>query len=117
MVMLRFHPRLLFLGLLILLLSSGCEKEGFSRVKYEVQCNGDCEVIYKSSSLSNRVVSGSWSVSFQMMDDDLYFLSATKTSTFGSASVKVSIDGEAVAFDETIVPFGTAVVEGVIEQP
>lgn len=115
--MLRFHPRLLFLGLLVLLLNTGCEKEGFSRVKYEVQCSGDCEVIYKNSSLSTRQVSGSWSVSFQMIDDDLFFLSATKTSTFGSASVKVSIDGEAVAFDETIVPFGTAVVEGVVEQP
>jgi hypothetical protein len=111
----RFHPQLLFLALLVLMLSTGCEKEGFSRVKYEVQCTGDCEVVYKNSSLSTRQVSGNWSVSFQMIDDDLFFLSATKTTTLGSVSVKVSINGESVAFDQTSLPFDTAVVEGVVE--
>jgi hypothetical protein len=64
-----------------------------------------------------RRVSGNWSVSFQMIDDDLFFLSATKTSTFGSASVKVSIDGEAVAFNQTSLPLGSAVAEGVVHEP
>lgn len=108
--------RLLFFALAALLFS-GCDKENTSRVKYEVRCPGGCQVVYKSSTFTNEVVEGNWSVSFRMDNDDFFFLSATKTTVIGNVTVTVSIDGESVAVDQTSLPYGTAVVEGPIDRP
>lgn len=106
------------LGLFSLaMLFSACDKENTSRVKYEVQCPSGCQVIYKTSTMSNREVSGNWSSSFRMDNDDFFFISATKTTVLGSVTVKVSIDGESVAVDQTSVPYGTAIVDGPIDRP
>lgn len=67
--------------------------------------------------MANREVSGNWNVSFRMDNDDFFFLSATKTTVLGNVTVKVSIDGESVAADQTGLPYGTAIVEGPVDRP
>lgn len=99
----------------LMMLFAACDKETTSRVKYEVQCSGGCQVVYRNSSLATEVVSGNWSVSFRLNNDDFFFLSATKTTALGNVTVKVSIDGESVAVDQSNLPFATAIVEGPIQ--
>lgn len=84
----------------IILLTTNCNKETHSRVKYTVNCSSPFTVQYtmngRSFSISEET--GSWSVSFRARVGNEYFLSASKISPFTNMSVSVSIDGD--VFDE-----------------
>lgn len=104
----------LLLGLGLMALSS-CEKENSSRVKYEVDCPSGCNVTYLTTRMSvENDVSGNWSRTFNIGHGEAFFLSAVKTSAFGNARVTVFIEGESFAVDQNNIPFGAAIVEGVV---
>jgi hypothetical protein len=81
---------MLSLGLL------ACNKDRDPRIKYDVNCNGNCIVDFSMNGglTQSETVSGSWSKNWKGKAGQQVYLRVVRTSINGSFTASVKIDGE-----------------------
>jgi hypothetical protein len=93
----------------------GCSKDS-RKVKYRVVSQSNSEVIYsmKGGPLNSENVSGDWSKTFRSRSGNPLYLSATKTSPFGTLTIQISIDGNVVFSQSTEEMFSPITIDAVV---
>jgi hypothetical protein len=87
---------------LLLLVSISCNKDQDYQIRYDVNCNGECEVDYAMSGglTQTENISGVWSKEWKGKEGQQIYLKAGLTSQSGNFTAEVKIDGE--AFDQVV---------------
>lgn len=86
------NARMLLLALPLLL--SGCAKDDFVKVRYQVSC-GSCDMTYENNQggTEQHSMSGSWHLDMDMNHGQFMYISAQNNNASGSVTVSILCDG------------------------
>lgn len=101
--------------LFAILLFNSCSEDS-RKVKYRVVSQSNSEVIYSMKGGPNNLenVSGDWSKTFRSRSGNPLYLSATKTSPFGTLTIQISIDGNVFFSQSTEEIFSPITIDAVV---
>lgn len=104
-----------FFCILALFIASSCVEDS-RKVKYRVVSQSSSEIFYsmKGGPNNDETISGDWSKTFRSRSGNPIYLSASKTSPFGTLTIQVSVDGNVVFSQSTEELFTPITIDAVV---